>query len=260
MGNQQVSRLNYQGHIIADKGEMLSLTDMWKASGSDESRKPSEWLRQEATKRFIDFLGDSVAIPEVGKNHFGLVNVTRGGVSRGETFAHWQIGMAYAKYLSPEFHMWCNTQVRAVMEGKVTATGLSESDKNAIGGIVKSCAAVVLKEQIGQLLPTMLDSMVAARLAEHAYLLRRGKTAGQIWREAGFPRIRVTSWFSNRLVKMECQIDGAGRGELGLGTAKLFDPDKANNWLRNGGKVLVDQYIRERQGQKHLRLVGGKAA
>lgn len=259
MGNLQVSRLNYEGHVIADKGDMLSLTDMWKANGADESRKPSEWLRSADGKRFAEFLAISLG-DQVGISH--LVKTTKGAAGKkgGETFAHWQIAMAYAKYLSPSFHMWCNTVVRERMEGKVTTTGLSDSDKNAIGGIVKSCAAVVLKEQIGQLLPTMLDSMVAARLAEHAYLLRRGKTAGQIWREAGFPRIRVTSWFSNRLVKMECQIDGAGRGELGLGTAKLFDPDKANNWLRNGGKVLVDQYIRERQGQKHLRLVGGKAA
>lgn len=251
MGTLQVSRLNYEGHVIADKGDMLSLTDMWKANGSDQSKRPVEWLRSKSAREFIGFLKEMV-----GNSH--LLSGASG--RKGNTYAHWQIGMAYAKYLDPKFHMWCNTQVRAVMEGKVTATGLSESDKSAIGGIVKSCAAVVLKEQIGQLLPAMLDSMVAARLAEHAYLLRRGKTAGQIWREAGFPPIRVTSWFSNRLVKMGCQIDGAGRGELGLGTAKLFDPDKANNWLRNGGKVLVDQYIRERQGQTHLRLVGWKAA
>jgi hypothetical protein len=28
------------------------------------------------------------------------------------TRAHWQIGLAYAKSLSPKFHLWCNTVVR----------------------------------------------------------------------------------------------------------------------------------------------------
>lgn len=136
---------------------------------------------------------------------------------------------------------------------------LDEKTKSAIGGIVKNCTALVVREQLAAALPAMLDSMVAAKLAEQNFLLRRGKTAGQIWREAGFPRIRVTSWFSNRLCAMKCQIDGGGRGELGLGTAKLFDPDKASVWLRNGGRKLVEEYVASRKGQGRLRLVGGGA-
>lgn len=136
---------------------------------------------------------------------------------------------------------------------------LDEKTKNAIGGIVKSCTSVVLREQLATVLPTMLDAMVAAKLAERSYMLRRGKTAGEIWHDHNFPRIRVTCWFSNRLVQMGCQIEGGGRGELGLGTAKLFDPDKAENWLKNGGRKLVEEYIVQRQGQGRLRLVGGRA-
>ncbi|MDO9713867.1 KilA-N domain-containing protein [Paracraurococcus lichenis] len=30
----------------------------------------------------------------------------------GATWAHWQLALAYARYLSPEFHLWCNTVVR----------------------------------------------------------------------------------------------------------------------------------------------------
>jgi hypothetical protein len=39
-----------------------------------------------------------------------------GGADPG-TFAHWQIALAYAKYLSPKFHMACNDVIRAHMEG-----------------------------------------------------------------------------------------------------------------------------------------------
>ncbi|WP_127089060.1 KilA-N domain-containing protein [Aquabacter cavernae] len=44
----------------------------------------------------------------------GQVMTTKRGKGGG-TYAHWQIGLAYAKYLSPEFHMWRNTAVREVL-------------------------------------------------------------------------------------------------------------------------------------------------
>lgn len=130
-------------------------------------------------------------------------------------------------------------------------TDLAAEVRNAIGGIVKG---IVHKE-----MTETIPALVSARLAEQSYLLRRGKTAGQIWRDHNFPRIRVTCWFGNRLMQMGCQIEGGGKGELGVTTARLFDPDKAETWLRNGGRALVEAKIAERQGQGKLRLVGGNA-
>jgi hypothetical protein len=40
----------------------------------------------------------------------GVLKSTKGRY--GGTYAHWQIALAYAKYLSPEFHIWCNEVVR----------------------------------------------------------------------------------------------------------------------------------------------------
>lgn len=131
-------------------------------------------------------------------------------------------------------------------------TDLAKEVRTAIGGITKG---IVHKE-----LTEIIPALVRSELASQSLTFRRGKTAGQIWRENGFPRFRVTSWFSNRLCAMDCQIEGGGRGELGFGTAKLFDPDKADKWLRNGGRKLVDAYIAERQGQGKLRLVKGGEA
>ncbi|MBL6459160.1 KilA-N domain-containing protein [Belnapia sp. T6] len=34
----------------------------------------------------------------------------------GGTWAHWQLALSYARYLSPRFHRWCNIVVRAAME------------------------------------------------------------------------------------------------------------------------------------------------
>jgi hypothetical protein len=43
----------------------------------------------------------------------GFVAALRG--RRGGTWAHWQLALPYARYLSPGFHLWCNTVVRAAM-------------------------------------------------------------------------------------------------------------------------------------------------
>lgn len=142
--------------------------------------------------------------------------------------------------------------IASATNGHGLVTELAADVRSAIGGIVKG----IIHKEMTETIP----ALVSARLAEQSYLLRRGKTAGQIWRDHGFPRIRVTCWFSNRLSEMACQIEGEGRGELGTMTAKLFDPDKADLWLRNGGKALVEQYVKERQGQRKLRLVGGEGA
>lgn len=117
---QPPCQLVYAGSPIADRGEMLSLTDMWAAArrkhvedGGDaaefENRRPSNWARKEGAE-FIAALERTM-------------NVSRGHIYQGErgaggsTYAHWQVALAYAKYLSPHFHMWCNTVVRAHMEG-----------------------------------------------------------------------------------------------------------------------------------------------
>lgn len=133
--------LVYNGEVIRDKGEMLSLTDMWKAAGAEASRNPAEWLRSADANRFTDFLANTL---NMGKSHDEMVKVVRGGRAPG-TWANWQIAMAYAKYLSPSFHAWCNEVVRERMEGKPSSTAimLDENAKNTIGGIVKG---IVLKQ------------------------------------------------------------------------------------------------------------------
>jgi hypothetical protein len=147
--------------------------------------------------------------------------------------------------------MELETAVAAAVSPVGIVTDLAAEVRNAIGGIVKG---IVHKE-----MTETIPALVSARLAEQSFLLRRGKTAGQIWRDHGFPRIRVTCWFGNRLAQMGCQIEGGGKGELGVITARLFDPDKAELWLRNGGRALVEAKIAERKGQGKLRLVGGNA-
>lgn len=129
---------------------------------------------------------------------------------------------------------------------------LTAEVRQVVGGIIKS----VTHKELTEIIP----ALVRSELASQALLFRHGRTAGEIWRLHGFPPIRVTCWFSNRLIEMGCQIEGGGRGEIGGRSYKLFDPDKADLWMKNGGRKLVEAYVAERQGQSKLRLVGGRAA
>lgn len=104
------SSLAYSGVTIRDYAEMICRTDMWRASGASLSKRPAEWLRSVAATDFIDYV-----VGDVGISHHEAIQVVRAGPDTA-TWAHWQIAFACAKYLSPEFHTWCNSVVRSHIE------------------------------------------------------------------------------------------------------------------------------------------------
>lgn len=101
--------MNYNGTVIHERDEMVSLTDMWRASGSPSKKKPSDWLSQLATKEFITHVQ---ATFDAGQTGIDGQKGGRGG--SGNTFAHWQIAMAYAKRRPPN--------LRGVMFGRGPVT------------------------------------------------------------------------------------------------------------------------------------------
>jgi hypothetical protein len=69
------------------------------ADGSSlENSEPFNWARKEG----CGFIQDVSLILNVADSH--IFASARGRT--GATFAHWQIAIVCAKYLSPEFHMW----------------------------------------------------------------------------------------------------------------------------------------------------------
>src|SRR5690606_20782518 len=93
--------------------------------------------------------------------------------------------LAYAKYLSPEFHMWCNQVVRERME-VVHASGISPVTLEQIErsfGIMRQLIHKVteMEKALPGIAAQMVEPLVAARLAEQSFLLRHGRTAKQIW-------------------------------------------------------------------------------
>jgi hypothetical protein len=100
---------------------------------------------------------------------------------------------------------------------------------------------------------TALTAITAVVQPPHPILIRHGKTAGQIWHANGFPPIKITCWFGNRLAEVGCLMEGCA--DMGLRKVRLFNPDKADLWLKNGGRLMIEQKIAERMGQGKLRLV-----
>ena len=119
--------LAYAGTVIRKRGPMLNLTDMWRAAESPATRRPAQWLALDETAQFRAYLhtrlcdeadpglGPNVVLDDISATAAdGLTLATRG--AGGGTWAHWQLAIAYARYLSPAFHLWCNEVLRTVME------------------------------------------------------------------------------------------------------------------------------------------------
>lgn len=87
-------------HVRTD-GEMVCLTDLWNAAGCPKGKRdPRKW-KMEAGKQFIDFVAKFLNVRSAD-----IWDARRG--QGGGTFAHWQIALSYAKYLSHELHMHVN--------------------------------------------------------------------------------------------------------------------------------------------------------
>lgn len=130
-------------HVRNDAQGFINLTDMWIAAGTPEGKQnPYEWSRAPRAKKsgssgktsitggpgfeFIEFIAK-----ELNTGADRIYKTTRGKF--GGTWAHWQIALAYAKYLSPEFHAWANQAIKdRIEEDRSPELGITRSRDRAI--------------------------------------------------------------------------------------------------------------------------------
>ena len=97
----QIQLNNSELKVRANPDGLISLTDLWKATGSVREKAPNFWVNQEATQQLIETAA-------------GILNATQDCILKsakgrsGGTWAHKNIALAYAKYLSPELHLAVN--------------------------------------------------------------------------------------------------------------------------------------------------------
>lgn len=80
-----------------------------------------EWLRLPATHNYMEALGKALGF-EPGKSRFGLVRTQRGGRSPG-TWLHPKMAVAFARWLSDDFGVWCDLQIDAIIRNGIRAEG-----------------------------------------------------------------------------------------------------------------------------------------
>lgn len=109
---------NYNGSPISfNMGEvtMVNATQMAKPFG----KRPAKWLELPSTKTFLDSLSD------VRKSDITSLLVTaKGNSSQFEqgTWMHEDVALEFARWLSPEFAIWCNDRIKELMRYGMTAT------------------------------------------------------------------------------------------------------------------------------------------
>jgi hypothetical protein len=91
----------YNEKTIRCEGTWICLTDLWNAIGKPKGKHDPRRWKGFSGQEFIDSVAKKLnVLPE------DIYKTTRG--RGGASWAHWQIGLAYAKYLSPELHMHVN--------------------------------------------------------------------------------------------------------------------------------------------------------
>lgn len=126
----QAIELNGQTIHIAEE---MNLTEMWKASGKAKAYKQYSWITKEGTgsigARASKDAGDVLSIRTM-KGH------------TGGTFAHWQIGREYARYLSPDLAAVCNQIVKDFVDA-YSEIAQSVTARTTQKGVAKIAATAI---------------------------------------------------------------------------------------------------------------------
>lgn len=112
-----MTTVTINGHPVKTGPEgLVSLTDLFsaaKGAGQAEGKRdPRRWKLQDGAP-FIDFVREQLNVPLRD-----IYQATKG--KGGGTYAHWQIALAYAKYLSPALHMQVNQIYARFKSGDIT--------------------------------------------------------------------------------------------------------------------------------------------
>ncbi len=83
------------------------------------NKEAFEWLRLPATKSYMKALATALGL-EPGKSRFELVRTQRGGRSPG-TWLHPKMAVAFARWLSDDFGVWCDLQIDAIIRNAMRA-------------------------------------------------------------------------------------------------------------------------------------------
>lgn len=144
--------------------EWVRLNDLHAASGGDPAKAPAQWLRTDAAKCLIR--------ERCAETHNEGYRTVRGGPHEQGTWADWSIALAFAKWLSPAFHLMVNDDWRRYQEGETKGGGRLEARIDRLERLLERVTERLL-------LPAPLASSCIRR-HEVAYLRREKKALAEL--------------------------------------------------------------------------------
>jgi phage antirepressor YoqD-like protein len=111
----KLNKFNYNGNEITfDLGNgqvMVNATEMAKPFG----KSVSEWKRLPSTEQFIEAL-------ELNRGLSHIWIESQRGKHGGGTWIHEDLAIEFARWLSPDFTIWCNDRIKELLTHGFTAT------------------------------------------------------------------------------------------------------------------------------------------
>lgn len=108
----------YEGSPVTfqiGEATMVNATEMAKPFG----KRPVDWLNNQYTKGFLIDLAEVRNLTSAD-----LVRVIKGGNDKNAqgTWFHEDVALEFARWLSPQFAIWCNDRIKELMKYGITAT------------------------------------------------------------------------------------------------------------------------------------------
>jgi hypothetical protein len=101
---------HYQGQAVRFNSEgWINATEIAKREG----RRLDKWLSTQETQEYIRALGHHLNTPEKGD----LISSMRG--RSGGTWLHPKLAVAFARWLSADFAVWCDLHIDALLRGEL---------------------------------------------------------------------------------------------------------------------------------------------
>jgi hypothetical protein len=103
----------------------VNATEMAKPFG--DSKDPKHWLSNQSTKDFIATLSEVRNLTSAD-----LLDIRRGGLPNQQgTYMHEDVAMEFARWLHPRFGIWCNDQIKELLQnGKVELNNTKSISSN----------------------------------------------------------------------------------------------------------------------------------
>lgn len=215
----------YQGNPITaklDGSQMVNATQM----GKIYKKEVKNWARLKTTREYITILASKAHI-----RASDLIQVVKGGnpLEQG-TFIHKDLVIEFARWLNPQFAIWCNEHIMTLLQTGLTATPKTLDDLINDPDLVISLANKIKEEQAAK------ELAIQERMEKEKQLEATGRMLS-----AAKPK---AEYYDAVIESRELYTTNQIASELGLDFTRLKKALHENNIIPSSiGKTVVnDKY------------------